>query len=205
MPALNVARLSNLLRGLFVLRGQDTVAPEINDELQGVVILEGERPEHRFLAGDFLCSAHVRVPAVAGTRGEVRVINPAGSGRICVIEKAQITQVIATPAHFYAFMLPDGSADLANVSYLARRDSRSPLGQFSTSHTSYDAVTSTLNPLGGRSLEFITSNNGIVVDFRTVPWILGPGGGIEIQFDGVNILFNASFSAYERSLERSEL
>jgi len=83
MPALNVARLSNLLRGLFVLRGQDTVAPEINDELQGVVILEGERPEHRFLAGDFLCSAHVRVPAVAGTRGEVRVINPAGSGRIC--------------------------------------------------------------------------------------------------------------------------
>lgn len=204
MPPLNVARLSNLVRSLFVLRGPEGAAAEVSDEIQAVVTLEGERPEHRWLAGELLLARQMQVAAVAGQYGEWRLINPTGSGVVHVVERLTMCQIIATPGRHVLLMLPLGSADLAGPIGLWPRDSRLPLVELGAARVSTGA-NAAINPLVGGRIEIVTDNNGILTDFRACPIVLFPGGGIEVQNEAVNQMFMVSVMSRERPIERSEV
>jgi hypothetical protein len=86
---LNVQRWSQLMRKLGVVKG-DNVVSELHQQVFPVVVLEDDRPEHKFAAGERLAwGQYLLAAAGAGIVGYVGLQNPAGSGVILVVTRAQ--------------------------------------------------------------------------------------------------------------------
>lgn len=91
MPITGVGRYSELLRRLLdVPGGSPAIGREISPDLVPVIALEVERPEWSFLKGERLASGTGAIGGAVATRATVRLLNPAGSGMLVVLEEVWV-------------------------------------------------------------------------------------------------------------------
>jgi len=83
---LNQQRWSQLMRKLGVVKG-DNVVSELHQQVFPVVVLEDDRPEHKFAAGERLAwGQYLLAAAGAGITGYIGLRNPLTSGIVLVVE-----------------------------------------------------------------------------------------------------------------------
>ncbi len=83
----NQTRWSDLLKQLSVAKGIDHV--EVLGQLMGALVLENDRPEHKYLSGERLAVGQIlKAAAGAGVWGAAGLRNPTGSGSLVILEHA---------------------------------------------------------------------------------------------------------------------
>jgi hypothetical protein len=117
---IGVIRLSEILRRTLYQEGQDGPR-ELGPEIHGVVALEVDRPEWKFLSNEFLASAPLFLAASPGNFTGVGLINPVNSGVLAVIERIVISNENAAAT---AFNLYYGGASLGATFRGHPRDQR---------------------------------------------------------------------------------
>ncbi len=80
-------RYAALLAKLLGAKGEQLT--EVSPELIAGIILENDRPEYKFLAGEILAAVFVQVAAVAAQRASAAIVNNLGSGTLVVVEFAE--------------------------------------------------------------------------------------------------------------------
>ncbi len=205
MSSLNVARLTNKLRTLFVLRGGPPPAPEVADEIVPVVLIEGERPEHYFLAGEMLLAHGIDVPAVAGEAGWARLRNPVDSGILITLEALLFTSLASAEVEVRA-----NNTDTAAVSLGTNGGHRDLRWQGA------GGIAQPVALIESGSQAFGASGQGPLVDFDYFAssglWTLMPfammidsGRNVAVQHAGLNSgPHHVTFVWRERAVERGE-
>jgi hypothetical protein len=210
---LNVQRWSQLMRKLGVVKG-DNVVSELHQQVFPVVVLEEDRPEHKFAAGERLAWGQYLLAAQgAGIVGYVGLRNPVGSGIIVIVGTA-VGGNSTTRRHYIGLARGD-TATLRSTEQ--PRDTRiQPSGAFGVGApniagqiVSARSDTIAVSPfVVGEYLSLIpTLGGGAPVQHNTV---LAPGDTVYVwESDGgggniTNAAMQASFTWRERSLEPGE-
>jgi hypothetical protein len=207
---INQTRWSDLLKSLAVTKGLDHV--ELLAQLTAAVVLENDRPEHKYSAGEALAWGQFLAAAVALVIRYVGVRNPAGSGKIVVVEHAR--GIASTTTRMYLALVRD--AVLTAEATEQPRDTRlQPTGAFGTAApniagqiVSGRSDTITVVPFVVAELTNYGVNGG---DYRwTGSCVLAPGDAL-LSFisDGAGgsvagVAHQASFQWRERTLEPTE-
>lgn len=217
----NQTRWSDLLKQLGVIKGLDHV--ELNAALVAALVLENDRPEHKYLSGEALAWGQYLLAAPgAGVTGYVGLRNPVGSGKLVVTEELR-----AIPGIYSQFLrvyigLARAAANLTARSTEQPRDTRlQPTGAFGVGAPGIvgqivSATSDTLTPTPFVVAELLSANSSVATQSAATPaiWrqpvILTPGDTVFLfPSDGVggtqaNANFQASFVWRERTLEPTE-
>ena len=214
----NQGRWSDLLKNLGVVKGLDHV--ELLSQLTGALVLENDRPEHKFLAGERLGWGQLLLAAAgAGVIGHVGIRNPAGSGIIVIVENFECFP--QTTRRVYMELSRGGTWTQANTEQ--PRDTRwQPTGAFGVGapNIAGQIVSGRSDTLGvvpfvvGETTGGfnIVATTAAVANFRQVPTgiVLAPGDIFSLaSSDGAggniaNEAFQASYVWRERTLEPTE-
>lgn len=212
---LNVSRWSQLFRKLGVVKGDDIVS-EVHRQIFPVIVVEGDRPEHKLLAGERLAWGQFLKAAVVGQQGYVGLRNPAGSGIVVVVER--IDGIRVEFSRFYIGLLR-GEADWTLASTEQPRDTRIQAG--ATFGVSAPNITGQIVH-GDSSLisapfvvaEFGAGSSSAGLNSTNLGWttdiVLAPGDTVVVFISngsgggGVNVAFQASFCWRERATEPGE-
>lgn len=193
---IQVGRQNAVLHKLLAMK-EGAPSPILAPEVIPVLVLESDRPEWAFLAGEALCWGFVEPGAVVGQIAYCELRNPAGSGVLCVVEEVVLAS--ATASAFFALGI--GSyAPLSAASASIVRDTRILPGRPSCSLASINTAAS---PGGINGYKILQSTGSDPVIIRT-PIILSPGTLLAIQTTNMNIGIRVSVSWRERTLEPSE-
>lgn len=210
MSELQVGRLTTILRRLLVLGrgGEGKVAPEIEDAVVPVIIIEGERAEHYHLGGTALRCWRTSALPVGAQDARARIRNPAGSGSLIVIEAVSffdeiggVWQKIEIRREF-----PFTDTDLAGGAAAAsgvrdfRRD-RNDNGAAILSFSVGSPPPATASTLFDQFTYFGESR------LHPISWILPPGSSLDMValLAGSPTIRRFQFYGYERPIERSEV
>jgi hypothetical protein len=215
----NQTRWSDLLKQLAVAKGLDHV--EVLGQLIGAIVLENDRPEHKYLAGEQLAwGQYLLAAAGAGVIGYVGVRNPTGSGKIVVVDRVAAQPAITSINRFYLGLARAPTVTAQNTEQ--PRDTRiQPTGAFGTAAPQIagqivSARSDTIVVLPFVVWEFVAGlsnvatnshNNSGAVDVEVIlapgdvllTWISDGVGG-----SGSNSAVQGSFRWRERTLEPTE-
>lgn len=90
------ARYNAILTKILTMK-EGAPAPTLSTDIQAGIVLEQDRPEWLFLAGERASAGFAGVAAGgAGTRSMIRLRNPANSGIIATVEKIVAHSLVAT-------------------------------------------------------------------------------------------------------------
>lgn len=203
MTQLQVARLTNLARKLFVLRGSPP-ATELLDEVTPVVVLEGERAEHRLLAGERLGFGGGNQGAAVGLLSMIQLFNPVDSGVIATIEMMEGIAALGTTVRF---VLNDAALAALNNRQGSRDTRNHPTAGFNLG-TTLVIRTQQLAAIPGNSntvweVAQNTARTDPVVRYEQPGLVLAQGHGLIITALA-NQAIDANFSWRERELEVGE-
>jgi len=218
----NQTRWSDLLKQLSVAKGLDHV--EVLGQLVGAIVLENDRPEHKYLAGEALAWGQIlKAAAGAGVTGFAGLRNPSGSGKIVVVESIRVTvgdSDNSALGRVYIGLSRGPTVTAANTEQ--PRDTRlQPTGAFGTAApgiagqvVSAQSDTIVVAPFvvaeivyGGDQLATAVSQFQVAY---TEPIILAPGDVLLVwPSDGVggntaNLAIQGSFTWRERTVEPTE-
>ncbi len=218
----NQTRWSDLLKQLAVAKGLDHV--EVLGQLIGAIVLENDRPEHKYLAGERLGVGQFLLAAQgAGIIGYVGLRNPLGSGSLVVLEEARALHSSAgstTISRTYGMLVR--GATLTQASTEQPRDTRlQPSGAFGTfapnivgQVVSGRSDTIAVTPFAICESVSANSNSATLsASFQSVlnqPIVLAPGDSFLMSAsDGLggnfaNYSIQGSFWWRERTLEPTE-
>lgn len=204
---LNVARLANLVRSLFVVRAQNPL-PEVAEEIQPVIVLENDRAEWAFLAGERL--AYGRGGAVAGgvgQKGYVLLFNPLRSNVLAVIENVRHFAAANGGVSGEARFLTENVAfpALGAAGTRGFRDRRVPGDPTCTIRQG--TATAAALAAAGTLASFVpsqVSNAAQHAGQQELVVVLAPGDGMILHDAGENENWNAGFDWRERAFEAPE-
>jgi len=210
----NQTRWSDLLKQLSVAKGLDHV--EVLGQLIGAIILEDDRPEHKYLAGEALAFGQYLLAAQgAGIVGYIGLRNPTGSGKIVIVERCRLIVQSTSVRHYVSLVR---GATLTQQNTEQPRDTRlQPTGAFGTAAPGIvgqivsgrsDTIVVTPFPIAELASSFVAT--AVYQSPWEEPVVLAPGDTI-IQHlsDGAggntaNFAFEASYVWRERTLEPTE-
>jgi len=202
---LQVPRLTNLIRKLFVLRGAPP-ATELLDEVTPVVVVEDARPEHEFLRGSRLGLGSVIQTGTAVLRSALQLFNPVGSSHLVVV-----TRLTASMSDGSALNVAIHDTPLVNPSSAAGiRDTRLRQGillnQGMTAQINGELLVASL---AGQSLALANrqgSVSGLAFYDEDLNLVLAPGTGVTVlQAAAAVQTLSVAWSWVERAVERGEL
>lgn len=199
MSELNVARITTLLRRLFVLRGEQGIVPELEDSIMPAVILENDRPEFAYLADAMLQWGALTTTAVLAERAWVRLLNPADSGVIVVVEAIQPVPLSSTHVD-----VTTGGTDVAtaDISGPFNRDFRldTIVSRIGAVHLQggTDAVKT------GQLVWRFPPTGVTQAMYDPCPVIVDPGRFLDVANLSSNVQLTCAFRWRERAMERSE-
>ena len=216
----NQTRWSDLLKQLAVLKGLDHV--ELSAVLQGGLLRENDRPEHKYLAGEALAWGQFLLSAIAAVVGFVGVRNPAGSGKIVILEKATITtdSGASTFRHIY-YALARGATLTAQNTEQPRDTRLQPTGAFGTAAPGIvgqvvsgrsDTIVVTPFVVGEllAAFSFVATSTAIHLAVLDEPVVLAPGDSVLFSVSDAAggsvaaLAIQGSFFWRERTLEPTE-
>lgn len=122
---ISAAYLERKLRVITGVLG-DNPLPDLAD-LNGLIVLENDRPEWRFPAGDFMFSAVTQVaPGGVGNASYFGLLNPVGSGYIVTTTRwwARPGVIAGTSVIALAYIDPSLFGTFSNVNAKVPRDTR---------------------------------------------------------------------------------
>jgi len=96
--SISVARYNAILGRLLGMAGIQSPANELSPEISAVFAMETNPPEWSYLGGQLLAGCIITVPATVANPSVARIVNPANSGIVAVIEAASVSAAAA----FYA-------------------------------------------------------------------------------------------------------
>lgn len=203
-----IGRINRLLQRLLELKGNAPV-PELAPELMSAVVLECDRPEYKYLAGEQLAWGAIALAAGAG-RAEAQLLNPSGSNCLIVVERIRAwsgvcnTLAIGPTQQVFATAVTTarrrdfrGTADLT-ASALAI------VGQVRGKNDSAVVVTNTTEFIGGVMGNTAAAAGPTVYGETDTPIVLAPGWSVGVQGDVDAGNLRASFVWRERALENAE-
>lgn len=210
--AVNVSRWSQLFRKLGVVKGDDIVS-EVHRQIFPVIIVEGDRPEHKLLAGERLAwGQYLLAAAGAGVVGRVGIRNPSGSSIIIVVE--QVATENAGSNSPYYLGLARGSTPTIRGTEQPRDTRIQPAGAFGVGAPNItgqivSALNTTETVLPFVVWEFGQNQNAAMVELYP-ECILAPNDTLYLwKSDGIggsqaNIAVQGSFRWRERATEPGE-
>jgi len=161
------------------------------------------QPEWAFLRDELLWCVNFSQAAVVGEFGAVGVVNPAGSNRLLIVERASYRSAVA------AIEVNTGSnteaainLTLASVQSLFQRDLRNNPGQGRVVFGSDVATGSIVSPFLERGFSSITEMHSFT---DSVPFVLPPGFGFVVFGNVVNTQILVNLSGRERAALPGEL
>jgi len=187
-------------RAFSVPQPEGGICPEFSPEISPVIVLENDRAEWCYLKNEKCCAANVNVPANAGQIGMVRFRNPTTSGALMVITNINVSPVSVAALMLVIITLGKAAGDLATGSGTKEaRDSRL-FGNKPSALLTYD---NTGAAASGTTVEFGSSSQGFY-QASSPPFVVAPGGSVDIQLNVSNLqaFFNLQWS--ERELRRYE-
>lgn len=217
----NQTRWSDLLKQLAVLKGLDHV--ELLAELRACLVLENDRPEHKYLAGEALaCGQYLFAAPGVGVISYVGLRNPSGSGKILIVEEA--LAIVADQSANYGrvyLMLARGGTMTARSTEQPRDTRIQPSGAFGTAAPGIvgqmvSAVNTDIGVVPFAIAELLTVNSLAATSFAanqarsTQPFVLAPNDSLLFSVsDGIggnetNLQLQVSMFWRERTLEPTE-
>lgn len=196
---IQIGRLNGVLHKLLGMK-EGAPSPQLSGDIVPALILESDRPEWKFLAGERLCMGGGAGAGVVGELRQFQIHNPADSGVLCVIKQMICTCDTSGPIFWGHADVPYstlGGAQLAD----GFRDSRLSRGVLDTTcdvFTLTDAAVAIVSIIGRTK---ILNNLPTVLRF---PVILTPGHGFAVAFTVANEPFQTTWEWTERLLEESE-
>lgn len=196
-----IRRYNNLVRRLLRLSESEAI-PEVNREIRAALVLESDRPEWFHLSDTGLLAGELNIAAVAAETSTVYLRNPAGSNTIGIVTAAWCR--FPTAAGVGSLHLGTQTAALATAGSECWRDTRRAPGADDVGAALELSGDNLAAPLVGVNVESVAVPAGTMGNFRTPPYILGPGRGLYIQSDATNLQIIAGFQWYERAFEKTE-
>lgn len=195
--ALNASYLERKLRAI----GLAGSAPlEDLKDLQGLLVLESDRPEWAKPAGEMLAGAALGFTAVAAQQTAVELRNPPNSGIVIIVESVLIAASAATIMRLW-LSLGVGDLPTSGAGSRIARDTRGLL-------TIGDGVGAVLSSdqaaapaVGGRTLVNVRAGADATVELVRAPIILGPGSQLFAEETTVNVGAGYTLSWRERPLD----
>ena len=196
-----VGRYNRAFQKSFGMKGP-APAPQLSTELQpSVVIPTGV--EERYIQSWSISGAYGAAAAVAAQNQSVRLRNPLASNIVMVVERLTVWVSVATEVQLQIATLTV-TADLSAVAISPEYDIRFGEGARASGKFS---VQSNAALIGGttvdsRTIPLNTNVEFIGYELNEIP--IGPGGGIQLDSVGVNLVMSTSARWRERFLEESE-
>lgn len=192
------ARFNSILNKLLSMK-EGAPAPSLSSDIVPTIQLEGDRPEYAFLGGVRLAAGFVGVAAGgAGNRSVAKLVNPAASGVLVVIEKIVVHSTVASKT----FVIRTGTTGGATATGSRVRDAR---WGFMVPAALVQSVNGAA--VNGQILSFWPgqSNGTATAAFIDTAFVLPPGTDIAIEPGVDNEGVSAGFFWRERAIEPSEL
>jgi len=196
---INVSRFAQTVRALFGIRGDNPV-PNVEPTIQTVIVLEEEREERGFAAGEVYFGGHVSVGAGgAGNRTEIMFRNPPGSGVLAIVHALESNANLLIGwqdgSGTAGFSAPSGVTHAIDRRF---GDLTGPIGTVEV-RTKNVGVASAIRELG---VAFLNTTGGVSIGRRRVIAIVPPGSALIIMASADNVAVFASWLYRERPLER---
>jgi hypothetical protein len=199
---ISAAYLEGKLRAIAGVGGSNPL-PDLEDVIQGLLVLENDRPEWGLAGGEVRASGLVTFNANAANTNSAMLHNPIGSGVLVIVERVQASYpAVAAVTRLWEAFIANG-ADFA-TSFQANVVNRDTRGLATVG----DAVAALLSgvsqvaPAGsGRQFGQVHVPAGGFFDVWPGPTMLAPGTGIMLDEGVVNMAVNYNFSWRERPLE----
>ena len=216
----NQTRWSDLIKNLSVAKGLDHV--EVLASLTAALILENDRPEHKYLSGESLAAGQNLLAALgAGVTGFIGLRNPSGSGKIVILEAIRAVRSGVTDlGRLYVAL--SRAAVWTQVNTEQPLDTRiQPTGAFGTAAPNIagqvvtgrsDTITVTPFVIAEILAGYQSAGTvaAAVQGYWDSPVVLAPGDTLSVHpSDGAggntaNLAFEVSFVWRERTLEPTE-
>lgn len=194
---ISAAYLERKLRAIVGVQGSNPL-PQLHD-VNGLVIVENDRPEWAKAGGEILMLGYVQV-SPAAQFGNTRIRNPVGSGMLVVID---YVDVLATTAQFLQWSPGYATTDLATGNNTkSLRDTRfADAGtQTQSAAVMSGQVSAGSTAVGQPSHE--TNNTAGVATVFPQPFVLGPGSSLDIStIAAVTATIVVNYAWRERPLE----
>lgn len=204
---LQVGRFGDWLRRYLSLRGVEGAAT-VDTALTPVLIAEADRPEAQALKGILLGFGDTFVANGVGVASMAQLWNPAGSGKLVVVERAQGS--LPSLNGWVAFLLND-TALTTNTNAAIHRDTRNRQNPgFNIGLSAEVRQQAAAAVPGASSFVWETRRSASESSELPVPVVLQPGTGLIVVADDTpqhlpfNISLQASFAWYERAMEAGE-
>lgn len=181
------------------------VAPGVAPELFPNLVLENDRPEWKYLAGEKLASmAGFAIAAVAASISTIRLRNPLGSNVLAIFEEIEVQPASATDVVISRIT---ESGALGTEGGTASRDTRFADDALVTGHcriqvTGGAIMVPGLNAVPLRRWFSVASGERVI---SRLPYVLSPGNAIDITTVTENITLLASAAWRERAAQPGEL
>jgi len=199
---ISASYLERKLRSIVGVQGSNPL-PELADVINGLVVLENDRPEWAFAGGEVRASGLVQFFPNAANTNSAQLRNPVDSGVLVIVERVQVSYpaVAAVTRLWEAFSVADfATLFTANV---VNRDTRG-LKTVGDSVAAILSGVSQVAPAGsGRQFGQVQVPAGGFFDVWPGPTMLAPGTAIMLDEGVLNMAVNFTFSWRERPLEGS--
>jgi len=199
---ISASYLERKLRSIVGVQGSNPL-PELADVINGLVVLENDRPEWGFAGGEVRASGLVQFFPNAANTNSAQLRNPVDSGVLVIVERVQVSYpaVAAVTRLWEAFSVADfATLFTANV---VNRDTRG-LKTVGDSVAAILSGVSQVAPAGsGRQFGQVQVPAGGFFDVWPGPTMLAPGTAIMLDEGVLNMAVNFTFSWRERPLEGS--
>jgi hypothetical protein len=189
---IQTGRWNAILHKLLSMK-EGAPSPTLATDVFPTVVLESERPEWSYLAGERLCFGRWSDAAVAGNYSAVGLRNPVGSGVLVVCEAIDI--FVGATSQWYIGMRSNSTVDAANPGFC--RDSRLATQKAVGEVTERTQVAVPVYPMY-KAIVLVSTT----AHYRE-PIILSPGWEI-LCHALANTEIQGNFSWRERALEPSE-
>jgi hypothetical protein len=91
---IQVGRFNGLLHKLLAMK-EGAPSPSLAPELVAAVVLEHDRPEYSFLAGEIRAACPILQTSAAAGRIRHELRNPADSGVLCVVDRIDVSTTLS--------------------------------------------------------------------------------------------------------------
>lgn len=196
MAELNQTRQAGLLTRLFGLKGA-AILESVHSEIFPVLDLDNVRPENLFYLSENIHTASAATGSVAGPIG-LQLFNPAGSGKLVVVEEIIWTINAIQNLQLSLTTLPYAAAVTAQARGRDLRNRAAPSCQFRKG----PPTAADLGALMGAGFVFAANERAV----WNQPIVLLPGFGVNLDNTTTvaTLSMSAAFSYRERAFEQSE-
>lgn len=200
MAEINSGRFNRWLQKLFYIQsGGAATVFQVDSAIQAVIPYQNG-VEERYLQGWNRFGVFLQAPAVATANASCRVLNPAGSNVIAVVEYVFSHQTTATTGTALQLMIANGLSALSGGTAIPLRiDARTKGG------STLGASFGTSNVSGQILVQRVTGTEATWIANENQEITLAPGDSLEVTDATQNEAIQTSFLWRERSAEPSEL